>query len=242
MDIGVWDWTSEAFADALYPADLPEAWRIGFYSGLFRCVVLPAALWREASAEDWAEWLDEVPENFGFYLEQGDAELAELLAAAEVFGAALHGVLLQETMPISALAASASPETTDLARLPAALQLWPVALPARDPLAQAGAQIWAPRGHFRTSAASPAEFQREMMDNAQSLQQRGAEDLLQGYTCLGLCCLPAQDGQADWAPLRLRQMLEAATAQQVCAMVVMPGAEVLAVMRQLETLSGLMQV
>ena len=233
MDIGVWDWTSEAFADALYPSDLPEEWRIGFYSGLFRCVVLPAALWREASAEDWAEWLDEVPENFGFYLEQGEAEVGEVVAAAIKLGALLHGVLLA-----SPRGAAATEDA--LLALPEDLKLWPVALPQEEPLGQVGARVWVPQA-FSAAAASPAaEFQREIMDNAQSLSQSGAQDDPQGYACLGLCRLPAQDGADAWSPLRLRQVLEAAAAQRVCAIAVTPGAEALTVMRQLETLSGLM--
>jgi hypothetical protein len=235
MDIGAWDWTSEAFADALYPSDLPEEWRIGFYSGLFRCVVLPAALWCEASAEDWEEWLDEVPENFGFYLEQGEAEAAEVAAAAAKLGDLLHGVLLAAPLDVAA--------TEDaLLALPEVLKLWPVALSEKEPLGQVGARVWGPQAFSAAAVHPAAEFQGEIMDNAQSLSQTSAQDALQGYACLGLCCLPALDGSVEWSPLRLRQMLEAASAWRVCAMAVMPGAEALTVMRQLETLAGLMDL
>lgn len=246
MDIGVWDWTTAELADALYPPDLPEEWRVGFYSGVFRCVALPSMAWRSAGAAAWAEWRDEVPENFGFYLEQGEASVAELAAAAAQLGPLLYGVLLNVAEPGSVSEVMDTLEIGAWAALPASLKLWPVALAQDEPLAQVGAQVWAPAvpNLLKTAGEkrSSAEFQGEIMDNAQSLSQTSAQDALQGYACLGLCCLPALDGSVEWSPLRLRQMLEAASARRACAMAVMPGAEALTVMRQLETLAGLMDL
>ncbi|MGA1561490.1 MAG: hypothetical protein ACO376_00740 [Gammaproteobacteria bacterium] len=240
MDIGAWDWISADLADALYPPDLPEEWRVGLYSGSFRCVALPAELWRAAGAEGWATWLDEVPENFGFYLEQGNATAEELTQVAQALGPLLHGVLLTAESSESSGVVDAT-ESDALAELPDTSKLWPAALSDNNPLAQVGARVWLPRTFSAPAVIPSAEFQYEIVDNAQSLPHSGAVGL-QGYACLGLCRLPVLDGQIEWTPLRLRQMLEAATAQRVCAMVVTPGRESLAVMRQLETLSGLMGV
>ncbi len=247
MDIGVWDWTTAELTDALYPPDLPEEWRVGFYSGVFRCVALPSMAWRSAGAAAWAEWRDEVPENFGFYLEQGEASVAELAAAAAQLGPLLYGVLLNAAEPGSVSEVTDTLEIGAWAALPASLKLWPVALAQDEPLAQVGAQVWVPAvpNLLKTAGEkrSSAEFQGEIMDNAQSLLQDHTQSCAQAYSgdaCLGLCRLPAQDEGADWSPLRLRQMLEAAAAQRVCAMAVMPGNATLAVARQLETLSGLM--
>jgi len=239
MDIGTWGWPAGELADALYPPDLPEEWRVGFFSGLFRCVTLPAELWRAADAEAWAEWLAEVPENFGFYLEQGGASAAELATAAVTLGSLLHGVLLE---PPFASGVARVPGQEALTQLPQALKLWPVALSRDDPLAQAGVRVWSPQAFSVVAASSAAEFQAEIMDNAQSLLRSGDQASPQAYACLGLCRLPARDGVTDWSPLQLRRILEAAAARRVCAVVVTSGAEALTVMRQLETLSGLMSV
>lgn len=231
MDIGAWDWGAPDYVAALFPEDVPQEWRAGLYSGLLRCVALPAERWRAAGVEGWAAWAEEVPPNFGFYLEQGEADAAELTAVAAALGPLLHGVLLHP----------AAPKPDGLAPSQA---LWPKTLSAADPLHTVlhavGARVWAPqepadRALEAISAAdsrATAEFQGEIMDNAQSL--------LQGYACLGLCCLPALDQAEVWSPLRLRQMLEASAALQLCAMVVEPGPEALTALRQLDTLAGLL--
>ncbi len=219
MDIGAWDWNASAWAADLYPEDLPADWRLGFYSGLFRCVALPASVWREAAADRWAEWAADVPENFGFYLEQGEAAAAELEAAARALGPLLHGVLLNPAGTAPQLAASQ--------------WLWPAALPQGSPLAAVGARVWQARN--TRSSAVQAEIQAEIVDNAGSLQSP-----LHGYACLGMCCLPGLDGAEIWSPRRLRQMLEAIAALRLCAVVVDSGPDALMVMQQLETLSGLL--
>jgi hypothetical protein len=53
-----------------YPDDLPEEWRLGFYSNAFRAVLVPASQWRSAGPEVMATWAADTPPCFRFYLER----------------------------------------------------------------------------------------------------------------------------------------------------------------------------
>lgn len=72
--IGACGWQHSAWLDDFYDEDLPEEWRLGFYSNEFPVVYVEAADWCSVqgtvnSAIDLSEWPDEVSENFRFILE-----------------------------------------------------------------------------------------------------------------------------------------------------------------------------
>jgi hypothetical protein len=80
-----------------YPHDLPQDWRLSFYSNVFQAVVVPAAVWLAEAPVDIAAWLDEVDEDFRFYLEIVDIqqESAKLTEIALLFGAQLAGIIVR---------------------------------------------------------------------------------------------------------------------------------------------------
>jgi hypothetical protein len=58
------DWWGE-----FYPEDLPEDWRLSYFANAFQSVLVPAASWREAPRGRLAQWAEDVPDRFRFYLE-----------------------------------------------------------------------------------------------------------------------------------------------------------------------------
>lgn len=70
--MGTCGWKHQAWLNDFYSDDLPEDWRLGFYSNEFPVVYVPAAEWLQvvdSEDEDLSEWTEEVSENFRFILE-----------------------------------------------------------------------------------------------------------------------------------------------------------------------------
>jgi len=68
IDIAAYGWQGEAW-QGFYPADLPDDWRLDFYSNEFRSVVVPADMWPSINPDMVEEWLDAVHDEFRFYFE-----------------------------------------------------------------------------------------------------------------------------------------------------------------------------
>ena len=67
-----WDWPE--WADAFYPADMPEEWRLTYFNTQFGCVFLAAPLWREAGVAAYAAWAADTHDQFVFLLEDARPE------------------------------------------------------------------------------------------------------------------------------------------------------------------------
>lgn len=75
---GAWGWQHKAWEnDVFYPADLPEDWQLTYYSNEFQAVVVPASYWG-AEGFGAADWSDDVPDNFMFYIDWPFASLQDL--------------------------------------------------------------------------------------------------------------------------------------------------------------------
>lgn len=84
---GAVGWEHEAWQGDFYPEDLPADWQLSFYNTRFRCVFLPFGLWREATNDEIARWLNDTQEGFRFVLEiPQDMTEADALRAGR-FGA-----------------------------------------------------------------------------------------------------------------------------------------------------------
>ncbi len=82
--VGAVGWDHPAWAGGFYPADLPEEWRLAYYSQFHRCAWLPRDLWLPRSPEELAAWAESVREGFRFVAEApetGDMGAAARLAA-----------------------------------------------------------------------------------------------------------------------------------------------------------------
>ena len=67
LRIGAYGWKHEPWCDGFYPDDLPEDWQLTYYANEFSTVLLPADYCSQAEL-DVEQLLDDVPENFIFYL------------------------------------------------------------------------------------------------------------------------------------------------------------------------------
>ena len=66
--VGAVDWRRPDWNGTFYPADMPEEWRLTFYSSQFNCVYLEAAAWQGVDAAELARWHDDVHSRFVFLL------------------------------------------------------------------------------------------------------------------------------------------------------------------------------
>ncbi len=67
--LGAAGWDRPEWAVAFYPGEMPEEWRLTYYSTQFHCVFLPADTWLKTTADDFAAWAADTHEQFVFLLE-----------------------------------------------------------------------------------------------------------------------------------------------------------------------------
>jgi hypothetical protein len=65
--VGTCGWDNTEWSDNYYDEEEPREWRFLTYSGHFRSVLVPAAMWSELSAVD--QWAEEADDAFRFVLE-----------------------------------------------------------------------------------------------------------------------------------------------------------------------------
>lgn len=70
--LGALDWRRADWSGRFYPPDMPEDWRLAFYSSQFNCVYLMAENWQAATSADLHQWCDDVHSQFLFLLENGE--------------------------------------------------------------------------------------------------------------------------------------------------------------------------
>jgi len=69
LSIGAWGWKHPEWEkDVFYPDDLPADWQLSYYSNEFDLVAVPASYWSTEGYGD-EEWLDDVDDDFVFYIE-----------------------------------------------------------------------------------------------------------------------------------------------------------------------------
>jgi hypothetical protein len=66
-------WEATPGDTSFYPDDLPEEWRLAYFSSELYGVLLPPALWGRADADLLTQWAADVPVSFTFYLGIDDA-------------------------------------------------------------------------------------------------------------------------------------------------------------------------
>ncbi len=65
-------WSYPSWHGSFYPDDLPEDWQLSFYGNEFNAVVVPASKWVSLDIVEIERWIEDVPEEFLFYLEVED--------------------------------------------------------------------------------------------------------------------------------------------------------------------------
>lgn len=112
--VGARGWDHSGWNDIFYPGDLPEDWRLSYYANEFSGVLVPESVWRAADPGIFAEWCDDVADNFLFFLELSDSQALNRLPGAayqEMFGPHWGGV------PDTHMALVPADEKWDLRRL-----------------------------------------------------------------------------------------------------------------------------
>ena len=74
ITLGAAGWDRLEWADAFYPADMPEEWRLTYFNTQFGCVFLAAPLWRQAGDAAHAAWAADIHDQFIFLLEDACPE------------------------------------------------------------------------------------------------------------------------------------------------------------------------
>jgi hypothetical protein len=131
-------WAHTQWQGDFYPDDLPEDWYLAYYSNEFRAVVVPATAWARTDAVETERWMEDVADEFGFYLEVSDllTDWARFADVIKPLGGQVQGIILrpEQLDPDLAMAAPS---------LEAAMALAPVTLlpPADTVLSETGAAL-----------------------------------------------------------------------------------------------------
>lgn len=90
IDIVPEGWWALGDADAFYPDDLPDEWRLAYFANQFRAVLVPRSAWQVRPAFDCADWRSDVHAAFRFFLECRPAiDGHSMTLAAKALGPAL---------------------------------------------------------------------------------------------------------------------------------------------------------
>ncbi len=71
VEIGALGWTHPGWDSSYYPEDLPEDWRLDYYSHHFQFVLMQANEWLHCSEDEIEQWLEDVKDSFDFFLALG---------------------------------------------------------------------------------------------------------------------------------------------------------------------------
>ncbi len=136
--VAAYGWQHPGWCGGFYPEDLPEDWQLSFYSNEFRAVVVPASAWTGDDPLDAERWVEDVSEEFVFYLEVVDvlADWAKIAEATEPFGEQLAGILLRPAELDADLAMIAGSLDAAVALAPTCLLL-----PERMELSELGSSL-----------------------------------------------------------------------------------------------------
>ena len=68
IEIGALGWTHPGWDNDYYPEDLPEDWRLDYYSHHFQFVIMQSGEWLQAGDDEIEQWLEDVKDSFDFFL------------------------------------------------------------------------------------------------------------------------------------------------------------------------------
>lgn len=69
INLGSYGWQHGHWLKTFYPDDLPEDWRLSFYSNEFNTVLVPVDYWQSVEIPECEEWIDGVHAGFHFFIE-----------------------------------------------------------------------------------------------------------------------------------------------------------------------------
>lgn len=128
--MGARDYAHTSWRTGLYPAGLPSEWRFMFYSHRYPAILLSARAW-DFTRERLSLWESEAPPAFRMVLEISDRSLERFVALGPGSMPLVAGCVVRVGCRIGPL----------LPGLEALARVLPVAVDARDPRCDLGAQL-----------------------------------------------------------------------------------------------------
>ena len=99
LEVGACGWQHSSWDTNFYPEDLPEDWRLDYYSHNYNVLLMPVADWQSASVDDVEQWLSDVKSNFDFFLSINEmpnaAQLKQLEMLQSMLTDKLAGIVWQ---------------------------------------------------------------------------------------------------------------------------------------------------
>lgn len=100
--IGTQGWESETWLDFFYPENMPEDWRLDFYSNFFECVLVEESVWKAWTEEELEELVELFEEEvFWFFFEVSsvltDQDVIQLEKMKWYLKDRATGIVLKET-------------------------------------------------------------------------------------------------------------------------------------------------
>jgi len=69
IQVGAYGWLHARWKSVFYPDDMPPEWWLAYYSNEFNTVMVPADYWQAGEGFDCEEWLEDIHDEFRFYVE-----------------------------------------------------------------------------------------------------------------------------------------------------------------------------
>jgi len=103
VNVGTYGWRHPHWLGGFYHEDLPQEWQLAYYSNEFNCVLVPADYWQAEHGYDCDSWLDDVHEDFVFYLElpanlATDSAKQQFLQQVSLLQPQLAGIVINESV------------------------------------------------------------------------------------------------------------------------------------------------
>lgn len=93
--VGARGWQYPDWSGEFFPDDLPDDWRFSYYSNEQQAILVPFDYLRRYTEEDWAEWVEDAPDDFAFYVElSSTASWDDVSSILEVIGGQLKGIII----------------------------------------------------------------------------------------------------------------------------------------------------
>ena len=106
--IGARGWRHASWVEGFYPDDMPQEWRLAYYSNEFEAVLVPWDDLQDTQSEALQAWFDDTDENFAFFIELPlSASKTHVEMVLNALGPRLGGVLLSEISPANEITAGA---------------------------------------------------------------------------------------------------------------------------------------
>ena len=99
LAIGSSGWLHQQWEENYYPDDIPDEWRLNFYSHHFQCVLMRPDEWLTATSEKLAQWCEDIDESFAFFVsvtdQLDDVAITHLQQLKAQLGNQLKGLIFQ---------------------------------------------------------------------------------------------------------------------------------------------------